>query len=289
MSNIICHIVGIKNHQKEQFINKFSKLFTIIDLDIINNKIYKSDELTNLYKKYIQYKNTKNNNYKDIDKEMFEYWKKNINDELTKDKIIVIGFNYFRQLNKNIKINTNNKFIIKYDKYIIRDMIKTNLDNNYKDIIKGKYNLDNIDYDILCRNEKKIIDYYTKYGYFEKTLNEIISILNLINVNNYEDEGIWFASSTNYTKKVNCKNEKIVGMSDPMKALLYSFDIDVSSDTVKIDDEDLLKHKRYLYYLSFNTFIPDSDDKYISNVPAMILKKDEIKNVYIELKRCNII
>lgn len=288
MSNIICHIVGIKEKNKKKFVEEFSKLFTIIDLDEINQNIFQSEKLNILYKKYNTYKNSKNNLYKTVDKEMFEHWKSETMKHIKGDKIVLIGYNYFRTLTKNIKIDTNNKFIIKYDKYLIRDMIKRNLDNNYNNIIKGRYHLDNINYDILSNNEKKIIDYYKGRGYFEKNFNEIIHILNQINNNDYKDEGIWFASANNYTKKVNNKKEKIFGFTDPMKALLHSFDIDTSSDTVKINDEDILKHKRYLYYLSFNTFIPN-DNKYVSNVPAIIIKKDEIKNVYLELKRGNII
>jgi hypothetical protein len=283
MSNIICHIMNLKNDQKKSLIDKYKNYFTIIDLDKINKDIFKLDELNNLYKKYISYKNSKNNEYKNIDKEMFQLWKTNINTKLNGDKVIVVGCNYFRQLNKNLKINTNNKFIIKFDKYNIRDMIKKNLDDNYKNIIKGNYNLDNIDYDLLCRNEKKIIEYYTKYGYFEKSFNEIDNILHLINTHKYDDEGIWFASSIDYNKKVNNKKEKIIGFNDPLAAILYSFGIEYS-DTIKISDEDIFKHKRYLYYLSFNSFIP-IDDTYISNVPAIIIKKEEIKNVYQQLKQ----
>lgn len=283
MSNIICHIMNLKNEQKKNIIEKYKNDFTIIDLDKINNDIFKLDELNNLYRKYISYKNSKNNEYKDIDKEMFQLWKTNVNSKLNGEKIIVIGCNYFRQLNKNLKINTNNKFIIKFDKYNIRDTIKQNLDNNYKNIIKGNYNLDNIDYDLLCRNERKIIEYYTKYGYFEKSFNEIDNILHLINTYKYDDEGIWFASSNDYNKKVNTKKEKIIGFNDPLAAILHSFGIEYS-DTIKISDEDIFKHKRYLYYLSFNSFIP-MDDTYISNVPAIIIKKEEIKNVYQQLKQ----
>ena len=69
--NVICHIVGLNPISKIQFLEKINnKIFSIIDLDIINQEIFKNPDMDKLFKKYQKLKEDKNEKYKEIDKKM---------------------------------------------------------------------------------------------------------------------------------------------------------------------------------------------------------------------------
>ena len=71
INNIICHIMGLNPITKKIFINSLNKQkYYIMDLDNINDKILKDNEMDKMFKKYDKLKNKKNDKYKDIDKKM---------------------------------------------------------------------------------------------------------------------------------------------------------------------------------------------------------------------------
>ena len=79
-NKIICHIVGINYLEKVKLkdLCEKSKKFNLIDLDILNEDILKSEEMNKMFKSYSKMKKNKNDKYKDVDKKMTTYWEENL-------------------------------------------------------------------------------------------------------------------------------------------------------------------------------------------------------------------
>jgi hypothetical protein len=304
-NNILCHIIGLNPNKKLELINKIDNTkINIIDLEYLNKDIIKNTEMLKYFKQYNNFKNQKNDKYKDVEKKMVDYWKKhmskNIDDNICgKKKSIVIGYNtYFKNMSKKININTNNKFIIETNKYDIRSIIENNLKNNKDDIIKGIYPLENIDYNLINKNKIKLEEVYKKEGYLSKTFNDIIKILELLNTKQLKHNGLWLSLKQPYNIKSKIhpkKHDKIFAYTEPVHALLSSFTWDDSEliksykgNDIKLiqkkaDCLDKLKQKRFLYFVDSDTFIPHekgNNIKFFSQVPVLIKEKEEINNVY---------
>ena len=164
--NILCHIVGVNSISKNTLIESLNnKIYYIIDLDELNQDIFDNYQMKKMFKKYQELKNSKNDRYKNIEKEMTNFWEKNminmisemLENKSTDKKAIILGYNnHFRNLSKKINIPTNNRFLVETSKKDIRNTIKYNLETYKNDIIRGIYPLNNIDFDYLFKTKKNI-------------------------------------------------------------------------------------------------------------------------------------
>ena len=58
---ILCHIVGITNIMKPQFIKQMDKMnYNVIDIDDITNHIFNSTTMNTMFKQYQVFKDSKN-------------------------------------------------------------------------------------------------------------------------------------------------------------------------------------------------------------------------------------
>ena len=311
---ILCHIVGINKNKIQDFVDRVSINYNVIDLDKINQIILSDDKIIQLYKQYVSFKNLKNDKYKDVDKKMNIFWEKNmislIEGELSnKKQNIIIGYNnHYRNINKKINIDTSNKFMISHVKQDTKDIIKYNIEKYKDDIINGIYPVENINYDYLIETRKKMEALYIKNNYMIKSLESIYSILELNNTT-INDEGLWVASKQPYNMKSKIypiKNDKIYGFTNKSMALLNSFKLDKTmlengkpiiykNNTIKLDIKnniilDQLKEKRYIYYVDKSTFVPHekgNNIKYFSQSPVTILEVEKINNVYDIIEQTN--
>lgn len=304
-NNILCHIVGLNPKNKLELLRDIDqKQINIIDLEQLNKEVINNDEMLKYFKQYNGFKNQKNDKYKDVEKKMIEYWRKNMTQQIDdnicgKKKSIIIGYNtYFKNMSKKVNINTNNKFLIKSNKYDIRTIIENNINNHKSDIIKGIYPLENIDFNTICRNKNKLEEVYLKEGYLTKDFKDIVTILDLLNNKKIKHEGLWISMKQPYNIKSKIypkKNDKIFAYTEPIHALLGSFTWndteliksykgnDIKLVQKKADCLNKLKQKRYLYFVETDTFIPHekgNNIKFFSQAPVIIKDKEEIINVY---------
>ncbi len=316
--SIICHIVGITNLQKNQFIKKVSDMnYHIIDLDELLNSILNNNSMIQMFKQYQHFKDTRNDKYKDIDKKMSIYWETSMEENILNNinkhkKNILIGFSHhFKNINKRLNIPSDKpiaKFILKVMKSDVKNIITYNLDKYRNDIINGSYPVENIDFDLIYSNRKKIDSVYEKNNYLPKTLDNLYTILEL-SEKKIEGDGLWIAStqpynisnsqreSKMYPIKTNNNTEKIFAFTDKIMALLSSFhfnedELEKTFDNnivrVKPKKEGILekmKEKRYLYLVDKTNFIPHekgNNIKFFSQEPVKILDKIKINNVYKE-------
>jgi len=179
-NNILCHIVGINNLLKSQFIkelnNKYYNLF-FCDLDIITNNIRNGRKMVNLVNKI---ENTKKNpsKRKELVKELNDYWKTTFERRLkltlskNKDKIVImLGLCTFHR-NHRIKINidTNKKFFLKNNvKTNAKEIVEYNLKKYKKYIIDGIFPIKYIDHEFLIKQREKLINVYKRMNYIMKT------------------------------------------------------------------------------------------------------------------------
>ncbi len=307
---IICHIVGLTNSVKQQFIKKMTNMnYNIIDLDDISNVILQNNNMTLLFKQYQAFKKSKNDKYKDIDKKMTVYWEtsmeENILERLDKHrKNIIIGYNHhFRNINKHIKfpeLKPVGKFILKVTKNDVKSIITFNLDKHRDDIIRGAYPLNNIDFDLIYTNRQKIDSIYEKNNYLPKTLETLYTILELGSKKTDDNVMLWIASSQPYnigSKMYPSKNDKLFAFTDQIMALLSSFHFSedelektFDNNVIKVKPKkpgvlEKMKEKRYLYLVDKTSFIPHekgSNVKFFSQEPTVILEMIKISNVYEE-------
>jgi hypothetical protein len=304
-----CHIIGLNPYTKKTFVDSLNlKIFNIIDLDVINQEILKEPQLDKLYQQFQKLKSDKNDKFKEVDKKMSKFWEKNfttcIEDKISPKKInILIGQNnHYKSLNKRINIGCTNKFIVKSDtNEEVKAWIKYNLDNYREEIIQGNFPLDYINYDFLYKKRLGIETTYKKIGYIEKSLDQINTIINLIESSTKKSgEEIWISMKEPYNigsqihPKLNESN-KITGYSDPNIALLCSINFtdgevkrtfngeEVTLKEIKPHSMKKLKTRRFLYLVDAKTFIPHENGngtKFFSQVPVKIIAKEKIDNVY---------
>jgi hypothetical protein len=305
---IICHIIGIININKNKFISDMNKLnYHIIDLDELSSKILSSNNMLNMFKQYQGFKDSKNDKYKETEKKMNSYWENSmeelIEDNIDKNKknIIIGNTHHFRNVNKRINITNKPmaKFIIKISKSDVKNIIKYNLEKHKNEIINGSYQLNNIDFDYIYNNRIKIDSIYEKNGYLPKSLETIYTILNLSS-KDIESDSLWIAKKQPYnvSSKIHpYKNEKIFAFTDKALALLSSFNFEddelektFDNNVLKIKPKkegvlDKLNDKRYLYLIEKKNFVPHekgNNVKFFSQDPATIIDVIKINNVYKE-------
>ena len=309
--SIICHIVGLVNKHKIDFTKELISLdYNIIDLDDFSNIILKNTTMMNMYKQYYNFKETKNDKYKEIDKKMAMYWEATMEEMISTNinkikKNIIIGYSHhFRNITKRLNLARfnpkMNKFIIKVSKQDVKYVISNNLDKYRNDIINGSYPLENIDFDFIYKNRMKIDETYEKNGYQAKDIETINTILKM-HKTKIDTKGLWLASSIPYNVSSMIhpnKRNKIYAFTDMMYALISSFnfnddelektyDSDGNIHIVPKKDNVLerMKDKRYLYFVEKNGFIPHekgNNIKYYTQNPVMVLDMKKINNVFNE-------
>ena len=313
-NKIICHIIGLNQDDKAN-LNKLCNATTkynLIDLDVINNEILTSDEMTKMFKMYSSLKNNKNDKFKDVDKKMTKYWEdnmiKNVYDSITsKKKSILIGKNHhYRLLSKKVQFDVSNKFILDNNlKDEVKETIKHNLLNHHEEIINGTFPVQFLDYKFHLNKKKLFEESYTKIGYTKTNINEISNILKLHADNKIKGKGLWISLNEPYNigSKIFPKNKPIYAYIDPVLSLINSFpikddEIDYSFKNKKVisinkGNVNKMKKARYLYMVSKEDFIPSDStnkNKYFTQNPVLILEKEKISNVFnklVDLKLLN--
>jgi hypothetical protein len=245
---IFAHIAGLTDIFKNKLINTYSSSdFIFQDLEIFTEKIIQDKNMKALIQRYEYYcDKAKNINTtkiqsklfikksKDIERKMNFYWKNKINYYILNlinstnpnKKIILLGYcNFFKNIRIFINIQTNIKIFINLslntDNNYIKDIITYNLDTYRNDIINGTFNLDLINTSCLIKKREITTNIYVKNGYDLKTWDEITKLLS-ISLQNYDIPSVlYYASKTNYEKKINLK--KIIAYSDDWIALVAGF------------------------------------------------------------------
>jgi hypothetical protein len=304
--NYICHIVNLNNKDKKKFIDEFQSDFNIIDLDKINNIVISDNRLDKLYLKYEKLKNSKNDKFKEIDKQITQFWEtqfiENIISASSKSKKnILIGLNYhYKNISKKINLNTSNNFIINVN--LIEDVkltIENNLNLNKQNIINGLYPLEYINFENIKKKKENIINSYIKINYISKSFDEIVNILKTTsNIKN--NNGLWICLRDPYNvdSKIYPQNTPIIAYSEKEFALIDSFDlkedeiekiISTENDTPTISLKEIkenslnkLKKKRFLYYVDKDNFLPyeNNINKYFTNTSVKVKHAEKITNVY---------
>jgi len=183
-----CHLIGLNPYSKKTFVDNLNdKIFNVIDLDEINQEILKDPRLDKMYHQFQKLKTDKNDKFKEVDKKMSQFWENNfidgIEEKISPKKInILVGQNnHYKSLHKRVNIDCTNKFIVKSDTDDeVKAWIKYNLDNYREEIIQGNFPLDYINYEYLHKKRLTIETIYKKIGYIEKSLDQIKTIINLI-------------------------------------------------------------------------------------------------------------
>jgi len=315
IKNIVCHIVGLNPSLKNKLIKQINKkIYTIIDLDEINNLIITDPYMIKLFTNYTNLKENKNDKYKETDKKMTQFWEANLSNLIderrkNKSKVILLGnSNHYRSLSKKVKIETANRFIIKSAiKKYVREIIRYNIENHKDEIIDGAFPIDYLNFDYLVKKNRLLNESYTKIGYLPKNLSQIIKILQMIPQKKYRGVGLFVSVKQPYnvnSKIYPKKNSKIMAYSEPVLALLGSFrwkdDELVKSydgNNVKLIEKkkgalERLNSKRFLYLVEDDPFIPHEKGKnikFFSQSPIVIIDKEKITNVYDKLKELNVI
>nr|QBK89103.1 MAG: uncharacterized protein LCMiAC02_01960 [Mimivirus LCMiAC02] len=193
-SGILCHIVGMNNIVKQDFIKYIEQKYSsviIIDIDKIVSKIRNNrnmKKLKSIFRRTIN--RNKKNKYK---KEMYRLWKisldKKLNNTIKKNTplsgrgtsrhinshIILIGLcTHYNNHRYKIHIDTKNKSFVKVNaKKNAQEIILYNLDKYRKYIINGTFILKYIDFDYIVNQRNKLNDIYINLGYKNKSLENI--------------------------------------------------------------------------------------------------------------------
>ena len=232
---ISCHLIGFNPYSKIDFVGQLNKkIFNVIDLDYINQEILKDSQLDKMYKQYQKLKDDKNDKFKEVDKKMSKFWEKNFIDKVEynvneKRVNILIGQNnHYKSLAKRVNIECTNKFIVKTETdNEVKAWIRFNLDTYKEDIINGNFPLEYINYEHLHKKRLAIESTYQKIGYIEKSVDQLKTIIKLIEDSSKSNGNeIWVSLKEPYNigSLIHPKpNDKVSGFANPNIALLSSF------------------------------------------------------------------
>ncbi len=236
MVSIVCHIVGMNNKIKDDFINNFiknNKDVHICDLDKITNQIRNSRKMINLNKELDKIKKSSAKR-KQLIKTLNDHWKSSLNKKLDaifqnnkNKKIILLGLSSFHRNHRvKIKVDTNNKFFVKVNiKQNAKDIVEYNL-NKYKEyIIDGSFPIRYLDHEFLMKQRERLIKIYTNMDYKLKTIGALEKWISLkleinnedqnggnISINNIlseyiDDNFIYISSKKEYTEEIVTKTK----------------------------------------------------------------------------------
>ena len=302
---LTCHIIGLNPISKKELIETLNnKIFNSIDLDEINEKILKDDNMNSMFKSYQKLKDSKNDKFKELDKKMSNYWENKYLEllgekvKLDKKNILIGKNNHYKSFSKRINLNTINKFYIKNTEEEVKNLIKYNLENYKDDIVNGIFPIEYLDYKYLSKKKDASINNYKKAGYLEKDYEQIKNILKLLEDKIIDIPGLWIALKDPYNlgSKIHPKkNDKLLAYIDSNMALLGSFNFkkeelkknfngkEIKIKELKAQALDKLKTKRFLYLVNKSSFIPHekgANQKFFSQTPVTILQKEKINSVY---------
>lgn len=309
--NILFHLVILDPYIKKTIKKEISSKYTVIDLDNINEHVINLDIFQKNYKKYLTFKDKKNDNFKEVDKKLTKIWEDNFNIMISenlpeKKKVVLIGMcHHYRLMSKKIEFNTNKFIIIGDIRKTTKNIVKMNLDINYKNIISGAYLLENIDYHMIKKKLHNIIESYKKSNYLEKTIEEIYTIINL-SKEKIKSNGLWISMKDDYKvgSLIHPTSDYIYTYLDPIYSILSSIKFNNELEksfnnnmvNVRIKDykecKKKLNTKRHLYLVDKNNFIPfekGKNLKFFTQSPVKILDKEVIPNVYQKFKEIKLI
>jgi nicotinamide mononucleotide adenylyltransferase len=321
MKNIFAHIAGVNIESKELVKKSFSKkMFEIIDLDIITEKIINDKNMLYLYNRDEYYKNKLkdqnlsklnikqiNNVIKKIDQKMNLYWKVNfdnaINNLISKiDKLVIlVGYNtYFKNHKIYVNINANHKYVQKVNLLDhAKNVVSTNLKEYYEDIINGDFPLEYLNHQMIIKKRNNLVIQYQKMEYQLDSINHIINAIEIA-YNTDVPNMLYFASKENFNKKILLKQNKLIAYEDQWIALISALSnkniskgYSSSGQPYVKCNPSILNTSIYLYYItdtkSFSP-IPTKNKlyKYQSAKQITIYKKVLINNIYEKLKELKI-
>lgn len=315
---LICHIVGLNNLIKQDFItfidelnNKCSGDIIVRDLDEISQSIHKPD-----IDKFIW-------------KSEFERKVNNIRKLYTNKKLIFIGLcTYYRDLRIRTTVCTNNKFFVNLDsKENAKQIVKYNITKYLVQIINGNFPLQYLDHNFIKNQREKLMSLYVNMGYKLKTHESIkkwceimLSNYDTLNSDQNNDEPIIVGSTIKYNEYIYKKtiNEalrndlrdilqsrsnytvgfkskwmalfSVVGAKDKiMKGITFNDKGKVVYlKEIVSDGFSLLRRNCYIYYVD-----PADMDKdgyrYISRNKVKIIRREYIYNILDELEREGVI
>lgn len=230
---ILCHIVGISNKIKENFINTLSNIsdnILILDLDDISKKIIFGTEFSRIYDKYLN-----SDNKRDLLKELGDIWKesftKEINNLITNYNskyIILIGLiTFFLDLRIKIDIidDIKYKFFVSINNNVyIKQLIEFNIDFYRNEIIDGKFPLTYLDYNFIKDQRFTLQNIYVNKRYKLKTYDIILNWIktNVTQINNTQKR-VWVASFNRYENNLNINKKNIIAYDDKWLALISIF------------------------------------------------------------------
>lgn len=321
MKNIFAHIAGVNIDSKELIQKSLSKkIFEIIDLDLITEKIINDKNMLYLYNRDEYYKNKLkdqnlskinikqiNNVIKKIDQKMNLYWKVNFENTIHNlaskiDKLIVlVGYNtYFKNHKIYVNINTDHKYIQKVNLIDhAKNVVTTNLKEYYEDIINGDFPLEYLNHQMIIKKRNNLVIQYQKMEYQLDTINNIINAIEIA-YNTDIPNILYFASKENFNKKIMLKQNKIIAYEDQWISLVSALSNKNISKGYSSSGQpyikcnlSILNTSIYLYFITdTKTFSPIPSQnklyKYQSAKQITIYKKVLINNIYDKLKELKI-
>ncbi len=316
MKHILCHIVGMNNFVKNEFIDAIKKYdcISVIDLDILTNQIRENKKLINLYDELEKV----NDKYKII-KKINEYWKTSMQekykaelDNIENNYIIIIGLCTYHKNNRlKININTENKFFVRMAlKEYTKNIIEYNLKTYQNLIIDGTFPLEYLNPQFLIDEREKLLGIYKNLNYKQKSMDMIYKSIektkDVYDVCKY----IYVASKNKYMTKIgqtkkyrnnvklddiltnNISNRTTDAYTDKWLAMLYLIEnqevnfkkgYDNNKPFVmekKLDVLHTLNECAYVYKVPIELFKKKSNYKYTSkkkNIP--IIEREFIPNI----------
>nr|QBK88912.1 MAG: uncharacterized protein LCMiAC02_00050 [Mimivirus LCMiAC02] len=233
-SSILCHIVGMNNVVKQDFIKYIEQTYSsviVINLNRIVSKIRNNRNMKKLKSTYrITINRNKKNKYK---KEMYRLWRtsldKKLNNMIKKDTgnhIILIGLcTHYDNHRYKIQIDTKNKSFVKVNpKKNTKEIILYNLDKYRKYIADGRFMLEYIDFNYIIKQRDKLNNIYINLGYKNKSLENIKKWIEMklkdiveyggTNINDVNDatdmidtvDNIYVSTVNDYNNVINIEN-----------------------------------------------------------------------------------
>ena len=250
---ILCHVAGLNNITKHDFIThlvKYNNIIEVIDFDMITKIIYKSSKFKEYEKKkqHPQMVRYWENEFSNILKHNLTESKKN------NKKVICIGSNvYARSRFIHINVSTTNLFFLNTPiKQYVKQIITHNIQSYPHEIIDGTFPLKFIQHDFLSSQRKILEEIHKRLKYkmcsMDVIIDNIAKIIKINNVNtndnkkNYKimantnttteiidvptekNKSLYFTSSTKYTSRIiNNINSDIASMfsSTPSSVTAY--------------------------------------------------------------------
>lgn len=309
MTEILCHVLGLDIFSKKLLISNFGNntKIDIIDLDELNEEIFKLDDVKTIDKKIFSLEKKKilnklneneNETLKFYKKKLTKIWKSHfisILDEtsqfIKKDKIIIIGNNYlYNNIRVNIPINSKLKFVLRvnYDKNS-KTIIESNLNTFREEIINGKFQLQYLSKDFLIKKRKQMEELFKKKNYSYQFLDQIIFTIksNLTLLNNLEIPKELFYASYDLCKGKICplRGQNLICYYDDALPIISLLENSVLiNNEIKIHDKDKerITKQIYLYKVDgskFTKYNGLNSSSYITTQPCKIIKTIKIKDI----------